>query len=215
MNADRSFPGIERCTYAALILAAGRSSRMPGGSKLLASFGGGTVLGTVVATARNAGLEPVIIVASGSTADMRKAVAGTRVRYTVLASAGGGRLDSVQAGLAAVVRAGAPGVAILLGDEPGLRSDHLRAVVEAVRAGPEVAGRAEYRDRPGHPVVMKSTALPSMIERTPSEHRDACLWDLIRSSGLTYRGIPVDADGPIDVDTPESLARARARNAVR
>ena len=198
---------------AGLILAAGRSTRMPGGSKLLREFDGSTVIRRIVCTAAVAGLDPITVTLGQDGRAVRSALEGLAVRFAAVPSAPEGRLVSVLTGLEALGNSCSNGVIILLGDEPGMTVDHVRAVREAGRRGTPAACRARYRDRPGHPVFLPA-GLARSIRSLAGEHGpETSLWRLIAGSGLPHRVVPIDAVAPVDVDTPEELERARERGA--
>jgi len=200
--------------YAGLVLAAGRSSRMEGESKLLAGFGGAPVVGRVVAVAREAGLHPIFVVVADPAQRVRRALAGEPVQFIRVEPGETGRLASVLAGLEAVRRSGAPGVAILLGDEPGMRAEHVRTMVGVIQSGSESVGRPRYSDRPGHPVVLKAEAIGKVEDLARSASTELRLWDLIARSTLACRSLPIADESPIDVDTRTDLTRARRRNGL-
>jgi CTP:molybdopterin cytidylyltransferase MocA len=185
---------------------------MEGGSKLIAPFDGDTVLGRVTTVARSAGLEPVLVATAEPDADIRETLAGRGVRFVTVDAKEEGRLVSAVAGLEAVRSLEVPGVAILLGDEPGLRPDHVRAVVAAVRKGPALAGRVRYLDRPGHPVVLRFGALEALLELARDVPPESSLWRLVARTDLVRVTVRTDHDAPIDVDTREALALARRRS---
>jgi CTP:molybdopterin cytidylyltransferase MocA len=187
---------------------------MEGESKLLAGFGGVPVLGRVISGARSAGLEPIFVVVADPDPGVRRALAGEPVRFVRVEPGENGRLASVVAGLEAVRSASAAGVAILLGDEPGLRAEHVRTVIRTIRSGPEVVGRPRYRDRPGHPVVLKAEAIEEVRDLARNASAEVRLWDLIVRSTLTHRSVLVADESPIDVDTRADLARARQRDGL-
>ena len=192
-------------TPAGLVLAGGSSRRMPGASKLVRSWGEGTVLGTVVRTARDAGLGPVVVVgrADGSLHPGSEA-ADLRLRVTP----GGGRADSLALGLAEL----APGpVVVLLGDEPGVRPEVVRALVERCRGAGADAGRVAYADRPGHPVWLGPAARAVAAALTG----EAAVWDRVSRPPLKAVLLELDEPAPIDVDTPAALERARRRRDTR
>lgn len=196
---------------AGLVLAAGRSTRMAGGSKLLAGYAGTTVIHRVVATALAAGLEPLVVVVRHDARDERAALEGLPVRFCEVPRSPEGRLVSVVSGLGALAGLDVGGVAILLGDEPGLAPDDIRAVGVASDPGAPVALRARYGDRPGHPVFLPARMLPSIPDLARQYGPEAGLWDVLVHSDLPTREVPVAASSPIDVDTAADLARAVER----
>jgi molybdenum cofactor cytidylyltransferase len=194
---------------AGLILAAGRSTRMAGRSKLLREFDGSTVIRRVVCTAASAGLDPIAVTVGHDGHSVRAALEGLAVEFAAVPRAPVGRLVSVLTGLEALGDSCSNGVLILLGDEPGMTVDHVRAVREAGRSGPQMACRASYRDRPGHPVFLPAAVARSIRSVARDHGPEASLWRAIVDSGLPHRNVPIDAVSPVDVDTPEDLARAR------
>lgn len=186
---------------AALVLAAGRSRRMPGASKLTRAWGDTTVLGAVVRTARSAGLSPVVV--TGREDDALPGSTGADAR--VPAPAGGGRADSLRAGLGAMA---AGEVVVLLGDEPAVDADVVRALVEACRAAAADAGRVRYTDRPGHPVWLGPAARAVAVTLSG----EAAVWEAVSRPPLKSFVLDVDRPAPIDVDSPVDLERARRRH---
>lgn len=182
---------------AGLILAGGASSRMPGASKLVRTWGDTTVLGAVVRAARAAGLAPIYVVAAAN-------VEAPEADRRLPAPVGGGRADSLAAGLAALP----PGpVVVLLGDEPGVRPDTIAALVERCRSTGADAGRVTYTDRPGHPVWL-AAAGRSVAECLSG---DELVWEAVSSPPLFAVLFSHGEPAPIDVDSPDALDRARRR----
>ena len=198
---------------AGLVLAAGRSTRMSGGSKLLADFRDTTVIQEVVSTALAADLDPIVVVVRKEDAGVRAALEGVPVRFAVPPPVPEGRMVSVVAGILALEDRSMSGAMLLLGDEPGLDPDHVRTVRRAAESAASVVLRATYRDRPGHPVYVPETVLRSIPDLSLQHGPDAGLWDVIVRSGLPHRGVPLEALSPIDIDTRDDLSRAVDREA--
>ena len=76
---------------------------------------------------------------------------------------------AVVAGVTALGNRAVAGAMLLLGDEPGLDSDHIRTVRELAESGSPVSLRAQYRDRPGHPVYLPEEVLRSIPHPRKSE----------------------------------------------
>jgi CTP:molybdopterin cytidylyltransferase MocA len=126
-------------TVAAVVLAAGSGSRF-GGQKLLATLRGRPVLAHVVDAARDAGLDPIVVVIppDGSLDDVDLGP----VLRVVNALPHQGLSSSVRLGLGAVgALSGPSGVdaaVILLGDQPRVRPDVIHRLL----------GEADQPDRP-------------------------------------------------------------------
>lgn len=185
---------------AGLVLAAGESRRMPGRSKLSRSWGDTTVVGAVIRTAREAGLEPVIVTVPTDAEPPRGAGSADRL---VRVPPRGGRADSLAAGLGACP----PGpVVVLLGDEPGVPARAVVRLVEFCRAEGTEAGRVEFADRPGHPVWLG----PAARAVAAIARGDETVWARLVTASLSTVVLRIDEVAPIDVDTPEALTRARS-----
>jgi molybdenum cofactor cytidylyltransferase len=208
-DGDDSRPG-----FAGLILAAGSSTRMRGGSKLLCQFEGTTVIRKVVSTALAAGLEPVVVVVGRDERAVPSAISGLPVRYARVPEEPRGRLASVIAGVEALADDPVAGAVILLGDEPGLGVEHVRIVRDAAAGGRHTVLRAAYRDRPGHPVLVPESVLRRIPDLGSGLEPETSLWSLILRSGVPFSLVPIDVPSPIDVDTRVDLARAIDRGST-
>lgn len=125
---------------AAVILAAGRGSRMAAGAgdgdgdgapvKMLAPIAGRPMLLHVVEAARAAGLCPLIVVTGHAAGTVEAALAGQPVTIIRNPSAAEGMATSLRAGLGAVPPQ-SDGAMVLLGDMPGVTAEHLRRLSRA------------------------------------------------------------------------------------
>ncbi|MGI8658543.1 MAG: DUF5946 family protein [Candidatus Limnocylindria bacterium] len=174
---------------AAVILAAGASSRF-GSPKLLASFDGGTMLGVVIATARRAELDPVIVVASSALPLPEDVV---RVRNDDPAA---GLSRSVRLGLAAVP-SDAPAV-VLLADQPTVTPAHLARLLGARGSRAIVATVAGGVLAP--PMLLE----PAAFVLADRVRGDRGLRDVLRSRPGEVAAVEVVRHPP-DVDEPSDL----------
>ncbi len=191
-----------------LLLAAGCSLRYPAGSKLLLSFREDTVVGSAVRAALAAELRPLVVVIGHEAEAVREALGDAPVRFVENREYRLGLGTSLAAGireLEAEREVGA--VAILLGDEPGVRPAAIRSVVSAWRELGVPAARAVYRDRPGHPVIVDRSHFPRMARASGDEGLGA----LLRAGELPLHAVRIDAPAPLDIDTPDDYAAARRR----
>ncbi len=178
---------------------------MPGASKLLRPWKQGTVLGSVLSAADDAGLDPLVVVL-GSAA--KEAMRGLEEDRMVVV-----RHDRWEAGRASSLAAGLQRcppdrpVVVLLGDEPGIAADAIRAVLGAWRECAPDLVRARYADRPGHPVLLGPAALAAARDLEGEES----VWLRLVRSGMSGLEVPIDGPAPIDVDRPSDLEAARAR----
>ena len=183
----------EPTRIAAVVLAAGASKRF-GSPKQLARIGGRTVLECVIEVARAAGLAPIIAVVPPGIAVPPDVVP------VVNADPAAGLSRSLGMGIAAVPPDLGAAV-ILLGDQPTLPVETVRAVVGAARSDrPVVAARAD--NRLGPPVLVLRDAFGLAQDASGDEGLRSILTD--HSDLVTP--VDVGTHAP-DVDTPADLER--------
>jgi nicotine blue oxidoreductase len=108
--------------------------------------------------------------------------------------------SSLKVGLAAAPD-DAAAVVVALVDQPLIRPEAVRRLIEAFRGGASIAV-ATYEGRPRNPVLFARAHLKGVAESVTG---DAGARDYLRVTGFT--GVPCDDVGdPADVDTPDELA---------
>src|SRR6202030_837317 len=115
---------------AAIILAAGRSTRMGGPNKLLAEFGGKPLIRIVTEQALASKAKGVIVVTGHQAEQVEKALQGLDVKFVRNPSFAQGLAGSVKAGVAAVPE-NADGAVICLGDMPLIDAHLIDRLIEA------------------------------------------------------------------------------------
>ena len=183
----------EPMQVAAVILAAGASTRF-GSQKQRARIGERTMLEAVIAVARDAGLSPVVAVVPPALA----------VPSDVVPVINGQPDLGISRSLQLGIRALSPdvqGAVILLGDQPTMGVDVVRAVVDAERDGrPVVAARAE--GHAGPPVLL----LRAAFELTAEATGDAGLAPILAAHPDHATFVDVGRHAP-DVDTLADMDR--------
>jgi CTP:molybdopterin cytidylyltransferase MocA len=101
---------------------------------------------------------------------------------------------------------GAAAALVLLGDQPEVRVDAIRAVIGATGRAPVV--RASYGGVPGHPVLLARSLWPDLA----GGRGDAGARGLIAARGERPALVEVGGSAPADIDTPEDYARLGARH---
>jgi len=185
---------------AVIVLAAGSSTRL-GRLKQLADLEGRPLLQHAVDAAAGARVGEVVVVLGAAAA----AVAGALVlpdtaRVVENPDHASGQASSLRAGLDAL-DGGVGRAVVILGDQPRLPVDAIRAVAAA--AGP--IARAVYRGTPGHPVAFDREVWPEL--RAVTGDRGARDVIALRQDRVT--AVAIDAGAPGDVDTDEDLLRER------
>src|ERR1700726_5244315 len=115
---------------AAVILAAGRSTRMGGPNKLLAELGGKTLVRIVTEQALTSKAQSVVVVTGHQADEVEKALRGLKVTFVRNPDFADGLASSVKAGIAAVP-ADAAAAVICLGDMPLIDAHLIDRLIEA------------------------------------------------------------------------------------
>lgn len=194
----------EPAAISAIVLAAGRSSRM-GHFKLLAEVAGEPMVRRTVAAVLASRVVEVIVVTGNEAEAVQGALAGMPVRFVHNPDFARGLSTSLGAGLAAV-KGDAEGVLVVLADMPRVPSELIDKLIAAFRPGHVVV--PAFEGRIGNPVLWPREAFAAMRGLTG----DAGARKLLAL--FPDRTITVAACGDgifADVDTPEALAEVRAQ----
>ena len=190
----------------AIVLAAGRSTRMGAANKLLADLGGRPVVAHVVDAIAAAGLPPPVVVVGHRADEVGAALAGRRAIIVTAADFADGMSRSLRAGLAAAPAAWGAAI-VALGDMPAVDPATYVALAAAARDRIPVAVPTWHGKR-GNPVVWGRAHWPRLAAVTGDGGGRALLSEL----GDQVHEVAVDDPGILaDVDTPEALAALRDR----
>jgi molybdenum cofactor cytidylyltransferase len=204
-GSDRRDPGPPR--VAAIVLAAGRSTRMGAENKLLADIGGKPMVRRVVEAALASTARPVLVVTGHMAADVAKALAGLDVVPIANPDYATGLASSLKAGIREVP-ADCDGALILLGDMPRVAVEHIDRLIDAFAAAPDAIIVPVHEGRQGNPVLWPLRYFPQLLHL----EGDAGAKRLIAVHGAQVREVEIGSDAVFaDVDTPEALGRMRER----
>jgi len=185
----------------ALLPAAGASRRM-GRPKLLLPFGSSTVIGSLVASFRAAGIERIVVVAAPGDLPLQDWVRRSGLILAINSDPERGMLSSIQEGLAAiggVLRWREP-LLISPADLPALQPETIRATLAALRASGIALAWPTYRGKNGHPLAIA----PEAVAEIPTLDSAIGLKQLReRFAGRTIEVAVDDAGAVSDVDTAE------------
>jgi len=180
---------------AALILAAGLGTRF-GGRKLLASIDGKPMLQHVLDLAAGAELAPVVVVLGDDGDELEASCVWRGEMRLRNRSPQEGIASSAKLGIRALRRLHAERVAVLMGDQPFLAPDQLRAILAA--HGQIVVPR--YAGVPGNPVVLDRSVWPLAV----SLEGDRGFSQLFAQHANLVTYVDVSESNP-DVDTEGDL----------
>jgi molybdenum cofactor cytidylyltransferase len=194
-------------SLAAVILAAGRSTRMGGPNKLVAQIGGKPLVRIAAEEALASRARPVIVVTGHDRERVEAALAGLPVEIVHNPNFADGLSTSLKAGLGAVPP-DVDGAVVCLGDMPQVRAaliDRLTAAFDPERGAlivvPTIDGSC------GNPVVWSRRFFPELM----ALDGDVGARQVIGRYAEAVAEVPVtDRAALVDVDTPEALLKVKA-----
>jgi molybdenum cofactor cytidylyltransferase len=194
-------------SLAAMVLAAGRSTRMGGPNKLLAEFRGKPLVRIAVEQALASRARPVIVVTGHQRERVEAALAGLDVTFVHNPDYADGISTSVKAGIAAVP-ANADGAIVCLGDMPEVDAkliDRLLAAFDPEKGALAVVPVMDGKR--GNPVVWSRRFFPELA----ALGGDIGARHLIASYPEAVAEVPVTGRAALfDVDTPDALDELKA-----
>jgi len=194
----------------ALVLAAGRSSRMGRAKALLPIDDSSTFLTRIIETFQQAGVADVVVVL-GHEADAIQEVlthAAPAARIVVNRDYDRGQLSSVLTGLRAIDHPGVRAMLMTLVDVPFVSGATVRAVLDRYRATNAPIVRPVRGEVHGHPVLIDRSLFDALRLADPT----AGAKPVIRAHVSDDGNVAIEDDGAyFDVDTPEAYARALER----
>jgi molybdenum cofactor cytidylyltransferase len=197
-------PAGGRVSVAAVVLAAGRATRM-GGGKLVLPVGGRPMVQRVVDASLGSRASSTILVVGNEAEEVLEAVAGRPVTVVVNPDYADGMSSSLRAGLAAVGPA-ANGALVLLGDQPFVSSALLDALIDRfARCGKPVV-RPSAAGHPGNPVLISAT----LFAEIAGERGDVGGRHVVERRPDEVSLVPVDDPHElVDIDSPREYEKER------
>jgi molybdenum cofactor cytidylyltransferase len=191
-------------SVAALVLAAGRASRMNGSHKLLAHFDGKALVRRAVEAAIEAGPARVVVVTGHRAEEIEAELAGLRVDLVRNPDHAQGMSTSLRAGVASL-GPGCDGVVVMLADMPHVTAGDVRLLIDAFAAsGGHAIVRAVSGGKRGNPVVLPRTTFSAVLQL----EGDVGARHIVESAGLEIVDVEIGAAAHVDVDTPEAVEAA-------
>jgi molybdenum cofactor cytidylyltransferase len=191
---------------AAIILAAGRSTRMGGPNKLLAEIGGKKLVRIVAEQVLASKAHDVIVVTGHQADQIRAALQGLKVTFVHNPDFAEGLASSVKAGIATAPDK-ADGAVICLGDMPLISSDLIDRLIEAFAPDRGQMIVVPVSDnRRGNPVLWSRRFFHELM----TLDGDIGARHLIARHSEAVAEVAVDGHGAfLDIDTPQALEAAR------
>jgi molybdenum cofactor cytidylyltransferase len=190
----------------AIVLAAGRSSRMGRPKATLPVNDGHTFLTRIVRTFLDSGVDDVIVVV-GHDADAIAASfseSGLPARFVVNREYDRGQLSSLLAGLNVIDRPGVAAVLMTLVDVPLVSSSTVRAVIDAYRRTGVPIVRPTSGDRHGHPLLIDRSVFAALRAADFTSGAKP----VVRAYASAIGDIPIEDEGAFtDIDTEEEYRK--------
>jgi molybdenum cofactor cytidylyltransferase len=194
---------------AAVVLAAGRSSRMGEANKLLEDVAGAPMVRHAVEAAVASRADPVVVVTGHEAERVRAAVADLPVTLVHNPDYADGLSTSLRAGLSALP-AGADAAVILLGDMPFVRGADCDRVIAALGRENALVAISTASGARGNPVAWSSRLFPELR----ATEGDAGGRTLMSRYADHVVDVEIGEAAAMDADTPAALETVRRRAAA-
>jgi len=196
-------------SVAAIVLAAGSSSRL-GRAKQLLSYGGGTLLGHACRTALDSQCSATFVVIGSGAPLLREALASFAVEIVEHQEWERGMGGSIKAGVQAVWDRTALSAALIMAcDQPLLTCEHLNALIARYRDSGQPIVASAYSGTIGIPALFERTIFPELLAIEDGTGAKGVLRrDMARVCAVDFPG------GAVDVDTAADVEALTARMSV-
>ena len=190
----------------AIVLAAGRSSRMGRAKATLPIDRSDTFLTRIVRTFRDADVDDVIVVVGHEAEAIATAFAasGLAARFVINREYDRGQLSSLVAGINAIDRPGVVAALVTLVDVPLVSAATVRAVIDRYRAVRVPVVRPTSGGRHGHPLLIDRVLFDRIRQADPV----AGPKPVVRAHASPAGDLPIADEGAFtDIDTAEEYER--------
>ncbi len=187
----------------AIVLAAGQSKRM-GQQKMLMPWGQTTVIGKVINTLVEGGVNDIHLVTGGNRAELKAALKADYIQYINNPDyADGEMLTSVQVGLDSMEDE-TEAVLIVLGDQPQLELKVVREIIDRYLLTQHKIIVPSYQMHRGHPWLVEK----SYWQEIKNLQHPATLRDFLNTHNEIIDYVSVDSQSIIqDIDTQLDYSR--------
>jgi len=186
---------------AAIVLAAGRSTRMGEINKLLANFNGQPMVAQTLAQVQAAGIRQICVVTGHEAEKIEAALAGHEVRFVRNENFRNGLSTSLITGIRAL-GSEVDGVVVMLGDMPLVSGADIRRLIAGFQKSSDICVPV-WQGRRGNPVLWGRDYFSGLQELTG----DKGARDLINQFSDDVIEVEMMGDGVVrDFDTAVELA---------
>jgi molybdenum cofactor cytidylyltransferase len=187
---------------AAVVLAAGKSSRM-GKNKLLLEVAGRTVLDRLLDTLDDSAVDEVFVVFGHRPEKLAPIVGAHRAEAVMNPNYEDGMTSSFKAGLD---RVDADATFLILGDQLGLRTELLALMADRMENDADaLIVSPVHEGRKGHPVLFRRALFAEILGLGPDE----TMRDVVQRHEDAHALVEGDIWCTLDMDTPEEFEKIR------
>ncbi len=191
-------------TIAAVVLAAGRASRM-GEQKLLLPLGGRPLVSYAISAAVATEADPVVVILGHDGEHVRRALAPGRYQCVTNPHYHAGMSTSLRTGIAALP-ASVDGAIILLADQPLVTAQLIMRMLTQATQSPRSIIAASYAGKRGNPVYFPRDLFGELLMVTGDEGGRTVI--ARHPDRLHLVDVPTE-ETTFDVDRPEDYQRLR------
>lgn len=194
----------------AIILAAGRSTRM-GSPKMLLPWGKVVILEHIIAVFSQAGIDDILVVTGGAREQVEAVITESRIKYPVRSIYNenyvtGDMLSSIQCGLRQVVNENVAAAMIGLGDQPQIQAGTVRLIRETHLQTKTPLVVPSFQMRRGHPWLAARSLWNELLAMQPSQTPR----DFLNAHAADIHYVAVDTPSILaDLDTPQEYRASR------
>ncbi|XWN30805.1 MAG: molybdopterin-binding/glycosyltransferase family 2 protein [Devosia sp.] len=189
---------------AAIILAAGRSTRMGAANKLIEEVDGKAMVRRVCEAALLSRADPVVVVTGHAPEAVAGALAGLDVRLCHNADYADGLSTSLRAGLNALP-GDADAALLMLGDMPLITADHCNSVLDGLAREGALIATATAGGKRGNPVAWSRR----LFDELRATEGDAGGRALMSRYADALTEVEIGTAASLDADTPAALQTVR------
>jgi len=190
---------MEAAPLSAIVLAAGKSSRM-GKLKQLMPLGKSTILEQTLANLLGSKATDIVVVLGHRAEEVMRKLSGQPVKLVVNPLYRQGMGTSIAAGLKFVDRQ-SPAVMLVLGDQPYVDSATINRLIDAFQKNDKGIAIPTYKGKRGHPLIFARKYQPQLARLKG----DTGGRQIVKANPDDILEVPVTCEGiVIDIDTPLS-----------
>ncbi len=183
---------------AAVVLAAGESSRM-GADKPLLMYRGRTFLENIISALRKAGIGRVVVVLGHHAELIEQSIDLSSVEVVINQDYRQGQTSSLQAGLRVLARKVPNGVVLCLVDHPAISADTVQKLIQHFKSTGKPVVIPQVNGKHGHPVLVGREVFDQIAALGPEQGADTVIHQYRPQTEfveVTDPGILIDVDDP-------------------